>query len=297
LSLTDRWFLYNFRLFVVLNIAYQVIFLLWIKKWGINKDKYECIVKKGENWPQTYVSQEDFDRIMNDPSAVNVGKKFKTVFEYCLITYVALDIDMVIALWQYRKSVLDYSYRPNFKLVICIFIYFVFFGVVELIMIIALRLTREGRVCSGSYISEHPDHYTEDTYEYYMTYEGNFAIFVVAQEVVQVIAYLILFRRVNAQRPKDIDIFKTYISPSMYMPYSRATQLILDQWKFKQAPPKYPTLTYVYQLEEFYQIDKELTGGNIGNVKLATNVSEHRPNEKNKRVVIKEIDLTRFDKE
>lgn len=105
---------------------------------------------------------------------------------------------MAIALWQYRKSVLDYSYRPNFKLVICIFIYFVFFGVVELIMIIALRLTREGFVCSGNYISEHPDQYSVKTYEYYMTYEGNFAIFVVVQEFIQVIAYLILFRMVNA---------------------------------------------------------------------------------------------------
>ena len=41
----------------------------------------------------------------------------------------------------------------------------------------------------------------------------------------------------------------------MMMQYSKATQLILDQLQFKKPPEKYPTLEYMYQIEEFYHID------------------------------------------
>lgn len=213
---------------MVFNFVYQVIYLLWINQWLINKDEHKCIVNKEKNYPIIYQTEEEYKKIMNDPSAVDVSKKFTQVFTYSLFTYIALDIDLVLALWQYRKSVLDYSFRPNFKCVLCLFIYFVFFGVVELIMIVALRFTREGRVCSGAYLLDNDPEYNTDTADYYMTYEGKFVIIVALQEALQVATYLILYRKVNAQRPKDIDIFKTYIAPSMYMPYSKATQLILD---------------------------------------------------------------------
>ena len=181
LSWLDWSFLLNFKIFLVFNFVYQVIYLLWINHWLINKDKYKCIVNKAEDYPIEY-QPEDYEKIMNDPSAVDVSKKFTQVFTYSLFTYIALDIDLVLALWQYRKSVLDYSFRPNFKCVLCLFIYFVFFGVVELIMIVALRFTREGRVCSGQYLKDNDPRFNKDTYEYYMTYEGTFVIVVAVQE-------------------------------------------------------------------------------------------------------------------
>ena len=48
------------------------------------------------------------------------------------------------------------------------------------------------------------------------------------------------FNQVNSQRDGKQSIYTTYISPSMYMPYSQATQLILDLFNFKPEKPKYP---------------------------------------------------------
>lgn len=93
-------------------------------------------------------------------------------------------------------------------------------------MIVALRFTREGSICSGDNL------YDKTLSEYYMTNEGMFVIFIATQEIVQVVLYYIFYKKVNAQRPVDINIFKTYISPSMHEPYSKATQVILDQLKF-----------------------------------------------------------------
>lgn len=116
--------------------------------------------------------------MLNDPSAVDVTEKVQQVFTYALFTYLALYIDLALALYQYRKSVIDFAYRPQYKCVLCLFIYFIFFGVVELIMIVALRFTREGRICSGDFLKTNDPLYNEDTSEYYMTYEGKFVIVV-----------------------------------------------------------------------------------------------------------------------
>ena len=61
------------------------------------------------------------------------------------------------------------------------------------------------------------------------------------------------FNQVNSQRDGKQSIYTTYISPSMYMPYSQATQLILDLFNFKPEKPKYPQLGYAYDIGEFYQ--------------------------------------------
>lgn len=113
---------------------------------------------------------------MEDLSAIDVGAKFEEVFTYSLGTYFILDLTILFAIYQYYKSVKNANYRPKFKCVLCLFIYFVIFGVIEIIMIIALRFSREGRVCAGDFIKK--GEITKETQDYYMTYEGKFVIIV-----------------------------------------------------------------------------------------------------------------------
>lgn len=67
--------------------------------------------------------------------------------------------------------------------------------------------------------------------------------------------------------------------------------------QFKPTPPKYPTLEYVYKIEEFYKIDRTLDSGTIGTVKFATNISNDLPNAVATKHVIKEVEMTDMDKE
>jgi hypothetical protein len=66
--------------------------------------------------------------------------------------------------------------------------------------------------------------------------------------------------------------------------------------QFKQKPPKYPTLEYVYKIEEFYNIDRTAEPGTIGTVKFATNISNVSKGTATKHV-IKEVEMSRMDKE
>ena len=168
--------MWNFKLFIFFNILYQVFYALWIEKWGLNQDKYTCVVKNTPDRPIYYVNKEGFEKTMEDLSAIDVGAKFEEVFTYSLVTYLILDLTIAYAIYEYYKSVKRDNYRPNFKCVLCLFFFFVIFGVIEIIMVIALRFSREGSVCAGDYIQE--GEYTAETQDYYMTYEGWFVIIV-----------------------------------------------------------------------------------------------------------------------
>lgn len=198
-----------------MQIVVQVIYFLWKMRIFINQDKFQCIVIKNVNYPQFYKDKDDFDKLMDDPSAVNVTKNYEIVFGYNLLTYVLLDVNLAYTYFLYRKSVINKNYKPEYTYTFCFFIFFVFFGIVELIMLIALRFSKPGQICSGDYLKENDPLFTEEHYEYFMRYEGYFVNFVVAYVLLSVVSFIIMTCLVNSQRFYNQKLDQTYIAPSV----------------------------------------------------------------------------------
>lgn len=57
----------------------------------------------------------------------------------------------------------------------------------------------------------------------------------------------------------------------MYMPYSQATQLILDIFNFKPEKPKYPNLGYANDISELYQFSGRERKEGVGKIRFCTN--------------------------
>lgn len=89
---------------------------------------------------------------MKDPSAVDITKKYEQVFKYSLVTWFILDLNILYTLFKYRRSVINKDETTDYTCTLLFFIFFIFFGIVELIMLAALRFSPQGRVCSGDYL-------------------------------------------------------------------------------------------------------------------------------------------------
>lgn len=65
------------------------------------------------------------------------------------------------------------NFEPDYTYTFCFIVFFVFFGVVDLIMLMALRISKEGRICSGDFLTADDPIY-KDHSDYFMTNEGLF---------------------------------------------------------------------------------------------------------------------------
>lgn len=164
---------------------------------------------------------------MQDPSAVDVTDKYETVFAYSLVTFILLDFNIGFTYYRYRQSVIHKQRKVDYTCSICFFVFFIFFGVVELIMIGALRISYQGQVCSGDYLKKDDPEYNDDTKQYYMIYEGVFVICVIIYMIISVVSFIIMIFVVNAQRFYKTNMESTYVAPSVVQAHSRALEIVL----------------------------------------------------------------------
>ena len=113
-----------------------------------------------------------------------------------LITYLLLDLYVFASIWQVRRNMIMQVEKPDYSLAGIFFVIFIFLGLFQLILCIAVRFSTEGQVCSGDYIES----YDHDYYKmkgYYMIYEGNFVVGVLIYEILSFLLVLLTFYNVN----------------------------------------------------------------------------------------------------
>lgn len=272
---TDRCFLINIYQFLIVNIIFQIVYFMYYMKIGLNQDKFSCIAVAKKTEPVPYKNDEELKDILDNRSAVDVTEKYGTIFELNLITYILLDLNIIFTLFQYRRSVINPDYNPDYTCTFCFFGFFLFFGIVELIMVTALRFSPEGRICSGDFLDgKNPPKEPQDMSVYYMRYEGLFVILVVSYEFLSVVLFLILKYLVNNQRFYDnMKLDGTYAAPSMIQQHSRSNQLILNQLKFTPKT-KYPSLKFIYDINDYFNLHDEIGNGTFGTTWKASKIEE-----------------------
>lgn len=113
-------------------------------------------------------------------------------------------------------------------------------------MITALRFSHQGKVCSGDFLKNDDPKFNDDTKVYYMRYEGAFVIFMLIYVGLSVVSFLIMYCRINDQIDyDDVNLMATFVDNSELQTFSKAFQLVLDQFKFDPNESKYEGLRYI----------------------------------------------------
>ena len=163
---------------------------------------------------------------MQDPSAVDITKKYEQVFKYSLITWIVLDLNVVFTYFKYRRSVINKDENTDYTCTLLFFIFFIFFGIVELIMLTALRISPQGKVCSGDYLKPNDPKYSEHS-GYFMTFEGTFVVVSVLYESLSVLMFIIMYFVVNSQKFYKDSMESSYMGHSATNDKPRAIEIIL----------------------------------------------------------------------
>lgn len=229
---------------------------------------------------------------------MDVTTKFETVLFQNLAIYILLDINIACTIWMYVKSIRDRRYNPDYTYTFCFIVFFIFFGVVELIMLMALRLSKPGRICSGDYLEDNDPNYNDHT-DYFMKNEGLFVYIWFGYVSFSALAFALLVFKVNNQKFYRDQIDQAYIAPSVIQDHSRAAQIILNQIKFVPEI-KYPTIQEMYDIKENYNLVEELGTGIHGKTWIANKADydavDSDGNSKGK-CVIKSIEKKIMDKQ
>lgn len=246
-----------------MNIIVQIIYFMWLLKIGINQDEYNCVVTRSSKKHPNFYDKNDFDKVMKDPSAVDITAKYEQVFGYSLVTWVILDLTLIFTYFKYRRSIINKDENTDYTCTLLFFIFFIFFGIVELIMLTALRLSPEGKVCSGDYIISESDNKIWEKHQgYFMIFEGNFVMVSVAYECVSVLLFIIMYFVVNKQKFYKNNMESSYMGHSATRDKPRAVEIILKQLKF-QPKEKWVRLKEMYAVDQIYRKQDDLPESGI----------------------------------
>lgn len=181
------------------------------------------------------------------------------------VTYLLLDLDIFILYCLYRQTKVNRRKQPDYSYALCFFGFFAFSGFIEIIMLVALRLSHEGKVCSGDFLKENDPKYNDNTSDYYMRYEGNFVIFLLIYVSLCAVSFAYQYYKINSQIDyNDSKLMMTFVDKQSLQEHSRAVQFVLDQLKFKPRQSKFKQLQFIEKIQDKFIFTQEMESSMMG---------------------------------
>ena len=134
---------YLYRLFLLINLGIQLMFIMYQLKIGINQDKYECIVKNGDMYPYFYEGRNSL------PWKHNVSREFNKILRLCIILYMVFDAYILIQVMKFFGVQVIANPIKLYCVSWSLLIGYLGIGAHILREAMVLRVTEAGQVCFG----------------------------------------------------------------------------------------------------------------------------------------------------
>lgn len=129
------------------------MFTMYQLKIGLNQDKFTCQYKKDEKLPYKYPKDATVETLAKEKDLENVTALYESKFELLVIVYVIFDLYIIATQFLRYNTNLNKSKREQLSIISPVLLTVsVVMGIIILILVLKIRFSEGGKVCSGDYL-------------------------------------------------------------------------------------------------------------------------------------------------